>query len=367
MKKYYFDSNASTDIAPEVRLAMLPFLEHAYGNPSNNHWAGEPAKKVVEEAREKVACFFGAKPQEIIFTSGGSESNNMALKGAWYYQNRTRSKLIVSAIEHPSIIQPAEFLECQGAELEIAPVDQFGTVKFNCDDDLLLASVMHANNEVGTVQPIEKIAQQVKSSGGLLHVDACQSAGKISVNNLPADMITIAGHKLHAPKGIGALFVRELTPIEPLIHGACHEYGMRAGTESALLAVGLGVACEVANRKLANMEKVKSMRDKLWLKLHSALGDKVQLIGHPENRLPNTLSISFVGCIGGNILDRCPELAASTGAACHSGTATMSATQEALQLSEKVAHGVVRLSLAHNNTHQEVSDVANLLIQAVEN
>jgi cysteine desulfurase len=366
MMKYYFDNNASCTIDPEVRAAMLPLLEQAYGNPSNNHWAGAPAKKAVEQAREKVAEFLGAKPEEIVFTSGGSESNNLALKGAWYFQDRSRKKLVISAIEHPSIIQPAKFLERQGAELSVVGVDSSGTVEFNCEDGLLLASVMHANNEVGTIQPIAEISEQVKSCGGLMHVDACQSAGKINVNNLPADMITIAGHKLHAPKGIGALFVKSLTPIEPLIHGVAHEHGLRAGTESALLAVALGTACEVAQRKLCEFGKVKAMRDLLWQKLVTQLRGKVQMIGHPENRLPNTLSVSFLGKIGGDILARCPDLAASTGAACHSGTATMTATQKAIGLSKEVAYGVVRLSLGHNNTEEEVSSVANMLIKAME-
>ncbi len=366
MMKYYFDNNASCTIDPEVRDAMLPLLEQAYGNPSNNHWAGAPARKSVAEAREKVAEFLGAKPEEIVFTSGGSESNNLALKGAWYFQNRTRKKLVISAIEHPSIIQPARFLERQGAELSVVGVDGTGTVEFNCEDGLLLASIMHANNEIGTIQPITEIAEQVKSCGGLMHVDACQSAGKITVNNLPADMITIAGHKLHAPKGIGALFVKSMTPIEPIIHGVGHEHGLRAGTESALLAVALGTACEVAQRKLSEIGKVEAMRDLLWQKLSAQLGHSVQLVGHPENRLPNTLSVSFVGKIGGDILARCSDLAASTGAACHSGTATMSATQKAIGLSEKVAHGVVRLSLGHSNTEEEVSAVADMLIKAME-
>ena len=253
MARIYLDHNASTPIDPVVAAAMRPFLETDYGNPSSGHWAAAPAKAALDNARRQVAALLGCATDEIIFTSGGSEANNLALKGLCRMPCGRAAHIITSQIEHPATLEPCRFLSRLGAAVTYVPVDGNGLV--DPDDirkavtrDTRLISVMHANNEVGTIQPIADIATIAREHGILLHSDAAQSVGKIStrVDELGVDLLSVAGHKLYAPKGIGALYVRRGVALEPLIHGAGHEGGRRAGTESALLAVGLGQACEVA-------------------------------------------------------------------------------------------------------------------------
>lgn len=286
MRRIYLDYNASTPIDPAVAGAMKPFLEDHYGNPSSGHWAAITARSALETARRQVAALLGCHNDEVIFTSGGSEANNLALKGVFFALRDKGDHIVTTQIEHPAIIEPCRFLERLGARLTYLPVDSTGGV----DPDALrsaitsrtiLVSIMHANNEVGTIQPIENCAQIAHEYGVLFHTDAAQSVGKIptKVCRLGADLLSIAGHKAYAPKGVGALFVRRGVSIEPLIHGAGHEGGRRAGTESALLAVGLGKACELA-LDLTLMDRVRTLRDHFWQALRVQFRNRVALNGH---------------------------------------------------------------------------------------
>jgi cysteine desulfurase len=292
MRQVYLDYNASTPIDPRVVDAMRPLLADAFGNPSSGHWGGAPARALVDEARGNVAALLGCRPGEVVFTSGGSEANNLALKGAFFARREAGDHIVTSEVGHPAILAPCRFLERQGARVTYLPVD--GTGRVDSDDvrraltpRTILVSVMHANNEVGTIQPIAEIARIAHAHGVLVHTDAAQSVGKIEtdVDALSVDLLTIAGHKLYAPKGVGALYVRSGTPLEPLIHGAGHEGGRRAGTESALLAVALGAACMLA-RDLAPMAAIRTLRDDFWQALRRRFGADVILNGHPRRACP---------------------------------------------------------------------------------
>ena len=363
MREIYLDYNASTPIDPMVAAAMRPFLERDYGNPSSGHWAAMGAKSALEAARGQVAGLLGCRHDEIVFTSGASEANNLALKGAFFALRDKGDHIITTQVEHPAIIEPCKFLERLGAQVTYLPVDGSGRVN---PDDLrnalgprtILVSIMHANNEVGTVQPIEECAGIAHAHGALFHTDAAQSVGKIStaVRDLGADLLSIAGHKVYAPKGIGALFIRQGLSLEPLVHGAGHESGRRAGTESALLAVGLGTACELA-RDLAPMHRVRSLRDRLWQELRAIFGNRIILNGHPTHGLPNTLNVSFVGRSGAEVLMRLDGVAASTGSACHSGHIELSPVLKAMGITPEMGLGAVRFSLGRATTADEVDEV----------
>jgi cysteine desulfurase len=366
MSRIYLDYNASTPIDPAVAAAMRPFLEDQFGNPSSGHWAAAGAKAALDEARGQVAALLGAERDEIVFTSGGSEANNLALKGVAWALRTKGTHIVTSAVEHPAILGPCRFLERQGFVVSIVPVDRFGRVD---PDDVaraitpqtILISVMHANNEVGTIQPIGEIGRIARAHGVLLHTDAAQTVGKIAtdVNTLGVDLLTVAGHKVYAPKGVGALYVRRGTPIEPLIHGAGHEGGRRAGTESALLAVGLGAACRLACN-LAPMEEVRTLRDRLWRRLQGVFGDHIVLNGHPEQRLPNTLNVSFVGQVA-PMCSPGSTVAASTGSACHAGRIEPSPVLDAMGVAPEVGMGAIRFSLGRGTTAEEVDAVAHQL------
>ena len=363
----YLDFNASTPIAPEVAEAMKPFLSEHFGNPSSQHWAGIPAKEAVEHARQQVAELLQCSPDEIVFTSGGSESNNHAIKGVFFTLREQGNHIISTQIEHPAVINPCRFLETLGAEVTFVPVDRHGGVdpqdiQKAITPRTILITVMHANNEVGTIQPIEEISKIAKERGIVFHTDAAQSVGKIvtKVDDLRVDLLSIAGHKVYAPKGIGALYIRKGTPIEPLIHGAGHESGRRAGTENVLLIVGLGKACEIAKRYIGD-DRICTMRDRFWKLLQDNFGEKVVLNGHPLHRLPNTLNVSFVGKAGGEILSRLDGVAASTGAACHSGSVELSPVLKAMGISPEVGMGAIRFSLGRTTTFQELERVVDLL------
>lgn len=363
----YLDYNASTPIAPSVRAAMAPFLAEHYGNPSSGHWAGAPAAQAVAHARDQVAGLLGCSAEEIVFTSGGSEANNAALEGAFFAAGEGRRHIVTTAIEHPAIIEPCRFLERLGAEVTYVGVDSTGLVDPGdiaeaIRPETILVSVMHANNEVGTIQPIAEIAHVTKEAGVLLHTDAAQSIGKIptKVDELGVDLLSVAGHKFYGPKGVGALYVREGSKIEPLIHGAGHELGRRAGTESVLLDVGLGAAAELA-ADLTWIEGVRELRDWLWAELRRLWGERVILNGHPERRLPNTLNLSFVGMSGADILAALPEVAASTGSACHSGSVTLSPVLAAMGVTPEVGAGAIRLSLGRMTTRDELETLARRL------
>jgi cysteine desulfurase len=371
MDQIYLDYNASTPIAVEVTEAMRPYLAGSYGNPSSAHWAGPPARTAVEAAREDVAALLGATPGELVFTSGGSEANNYALKGAFFARQAGRDRIIISAIEHPSIEEPCRFLETLGARITRLPVDRCGrvdpaTLAATIGPDTAIVSIMHANNEVGTIQPIADCARIAHDCGALLHTDAAQSIGKIAVNvdDLGVDLLTVAGHKLYAPKGVGALYVRSGVRLEPLIHGAGHEAGRRAGTESALLTVALGAAARLA-RDLAPMERVAALRDRLWAGLAEGLGDRVVRNGDRAHLLPNTLNVCFGGTIGADLLARLDGIAASTGSACHDGKVALSPTLAAMGVDPSVGAGAVRFSLGRGTTAAEIEATIERVVAQV--
>src|SRR5262245_42308557 len=283
MRPIYLDYNASTPIEAAAAAAMMPFLDGHYGNPSSGHWAAVGAKAALEAARGQVAGLLGCRSDEIVFTSGGSEADNLALKGVFFARRDNGDHIVTTQVEHPAVLEACRFIERLGGRVTYLPVDGSGRIDL---DDLrraitprtILVSIMHANNEVGTIQPIEDCARITQAHGVLLHTDAAQSVGKVAtgVDALGVDLLTIAGHQAYAPKGVGALFVRHGLRLEPLIHGAGHESGRRAGTESALLAVGLGQACELA-RDLAPMQRVRALRDHFWQALRAQFGNGVVL------------------------------------------------------------------------------------------
>jgi cysteine desulfurase len=365
MPPIYLDYNASTPIDPAVAVAaaMRPFLEEGFGNPSSGHWASTPAKAALEQARGQVAALLGAAPDEIVLTSGGSEANNLTIKGTFFALNRKGAHIITSAIEHPAVLAPCRFLERLGAAVTYLSVDRTGRVdpkdvRRAVTPQTVLISIMHANNEVGTIQPIEEIGTIAREHGIRFHTDAAQSVGKVptKVDKLGVDLLSIAGHKLYAPKGVGALYVRSGVELEPLIHGAGHELGRRAGTESALLAVGLGTACATA-ADFAPMEHVQALRDRFWQALQDRFGDHIVLNGDATHRLPNTLNVSFVGKIGGEILGQLRGVAASTGSACHSGRIELSPVLAAMGVPERIGMGAIRFSLGRFTTSDEIDDV----------
>jgi cysteine desulfurase len=367
MRPIYLDYNASTPVDPRVVAAMRPYLDDAFGNPSSGHWASTPAKAALENGRGQVAALLGSGADEVVFTSGGSEANNLALKGVFFAFGRKGAHIVTTAVEHPAILSPCRFLERLDAEVTYLPVDGAGRVD---PDDLrraitprtVLVSVMHANNEVGTIQPIAELARVARERDVLFHTDAAQSAGKIptNVNDLGVDLLSIAGHKLYAPKGVGALYVRRGVALEPLIHGAGHESGRRAGTESALLAVALGEACALA-MDLSFMDNVRRLRDAFWDGLRARFGERAVLNGHPEHRLPNTLNVSFVGTSGAELLAKLHGVAASTGAACHAGQVELSPVLKAMGVPPEVGMGAIRFSLGRHTTDVEIDTVMRRL------
>jgi cysteine desulfurase len=371
MNPVYLDYNASTPIDPTVVAAMRPFLEGDFGNPSSGHWASTRAKAALDNARGQVAALLGCASDEVVLTSGGSEANNFALKGVFLALRNKGEHIITTQVEHPAILSPCRFLETLGARVTQLSVDRTGRV----DPDAvaraitprtILISVMHANNEVGTIQPIAEIGRIAREHGILFHTDAAQSIGKIptSVHDLSVDLLSIAGHKVYAPKGVGAIYVRRSVELEPLINGAGHEGGRRAGTESALLAVGLGAACTLA-RDLAPMARINALRDRFWQALQQRFGDRVVLNGHPQYCLPNTLNVSFVGQIGADILQRLDSVAASTGSACHSGSIELSPVLKAMGTPPQVGMGAIRFSLGRYTTDTEIDAVTDRLISVV--
>jgi cysteine desulfurase len=366
-QRIYLDFNATTPIASEVATAISRGLTDPFGNPSSEHWAGRPAREAVEKARAQVAALLHCTSEEVVFTSGGSESNNHALKGAFFAQCGRGSHIITTQVEHPAVLNPCRFLEQMGASLTYLPVDRFGRVD---PDDVrraltshtVLISVMHANNEVGTLQPIAEVARIAREYGILFHTDAAQSVGKIPtpVDELGVDLLSVAGHKLYAPKGIGALYVRKGVRLEPLIHGAGHESGRRAGTENILLDVALGVACELA-QSWVGMESIRQLRDLFWELLRARFGERVVLNGHPTERLPNTLNVSFVAQLGSAVLSRLEGVAASTGSACHSGSVQLSPVLKAMNVPPEIGLGAVRFSLGRTTTREEIDEVVSRL------
>lgn len=365
----YLDYNATTPIDVQVREAMLPYINQHFGNPSSGHEYGRIAKAAVEQARGQVAALLNAEPDEIYFTSGGSESNNTAIKGAAWRHRDKGNHIITSTIEHPAVLNVCEWLSHQGFEITYLPVDSFGRVnpvdlESAITDRTILVMVMHANNETGTIQPIRELAAISHRYGALFHTDAAQSVGKIAsdVKDMGVDFLTIAGHKLYAPKGIGALYIRRGIQIDSLIHGAGHERGLRAGTENVIFDVALGKACEIARKQLSN-PIIREMTDDFWKLLRDQLGDRVLMNGHPTDRLPNTLNVSFMGIAGYEILDRLTDVAASTGSACHTGEVSLSPVLQAMGVSAEVGRGAVRFSLGRYTQKTEIDLVLNQIVK----
>ncbi len=369
----YLDYNATTHIAPEVAAAMRPYLESYFGNPSSVHAYGVKTKMAVEKARRQVAELINCEPSEVIFTSGGTESNNYAIKGIALANRHKGNHIITSAVEHPAVFEVCRYLETQGFEVTTIPVDEYGIIQMEelkkaIRPETILITVMHANNEVGSIQPVEEIGKIAREKGIFFHSDAAQSLGKIPVDvqKMNVDLLSIAGHKLYAPKGIGALFIRNGVHLEKLIHGADHEQNLRAGTENVLEIVGLGKACELAKAHLIkNREHYLKTRDYLHKLLREALPD-IKLNGHPEKRLPNTLSISFPRVEANTLLDRLEGVAASAGAACHSESIDVSAVLEAMLVPLDFAMGTIRFSTGRNLTMSEVKKAADEIIRAVK-
>ncbi len=380
MKPIYLDYNATTPVDPAVVESMLPFLREHYGNPSSAHSLGKKAHEAVEQARQQVADLLNAQPDEIVFTGGGSEASNLALKGVAFARLRGLfgrwaggAQIAISAVEHPATTQPCEFLKRLGCRITIVPVDGRGCVDPDAVRKVIakgasLVSIMHSNNEVGTLQPIKEIAALTRAKGVLLHTDAAQSTGKLllDVRDLGVDLLTVAGHKLYAPKGVGVLYVRRGVKLEPLIHGAGHEGGRRAGTENVPYSVGLGMACEIARRALPRAtERLSQLRDRLWDRLRDGLGERISLNGHPDKRLPNTLNVNFSGCVGSELLENTPEVAASTGSACHEGRVTQSPVLCAMGVSPTLGRGALRLTVGRFTTEEEIDRAAAALIFSV--
>ena len=368
----YLDYNATTPIAPEVTEAMRPYLEGLIGNPSSTHRFGVEARMAVERARGQVADLLGCRRDEVVFTSGGSEANNAAIKGTARALREQGRHIIASSIEHPAVTEVCRFLEGEGYQISWLPVDSTGLVDpvdvgRAVRDDTILITIMHANNEVGTIQPIVEIAQIARAHGIRLHSDGAQSVGKIParMDDLGVDLFSVAGHKLYAPKGIGALFVRRGVSLAKLMHGADHELNRRAGTENVLEIVGLGAAAEIAGRNLErNAETMRETRDRLEAALTGRIPDLV-LNGHRETRLPNTASVSFPGLEANGILDELEDVAASAGAACHADRIDVSPVLEAMGLTEHVAMGTIRFSTGRGSTPAEVDEAAEAVARVV--
>lgn len=374
MQKIYLDYNATTPVAPSVVEAMQPFLNQHFGNPSSSHSLGRAAAEAIEDARVQVAGLLGCAQEEVVFTAGGTESNNLALKGVMMQGAvAAGGHLVISEIEHPAITAPADFLERLGFDVSRVPCDGDGVVSVDAVRDALrqdtrLVSIMHANNEIGTIQPISKIVDLCHDRGVLVHTDASQSVGKVPtmVDHLGVDMLTLAGHKLYAPKGVGALFVRDGLDLEPVLHGADHENGLRAGTENTAFIVALGKACLYAGKAMSESpQKMAELRDRLLKNLREGIGQPLLVNGAGVERLPNTLSVVFPGVVAAEMLQRADELCASTGSACHS-TTSASVTLSAMNLTPEQIAGTMRLSVGWTTSQDEIDRASSILIDAWE-
>lgn len=367
----YLDYNATTPVDPAVLDAMLPWLRGSFGNPSSSHRYGREARTAIDRAREQVASLIGCETDEILFTSGGTESNNLAVLGSARAAPGGRRHIVTSAVEHPAIARPCERLKEEGYELTRVPVDSEGRVnvdeaKTAIDHRTVLVTVMLANNETGTIMPIRELSEIAHARGALMHSDAAQAVGKlpVDISELGVDLLSIAGHKMYAPKGIGALYIRRDVELTPIVLGANHERGLRPGTENVPYIVGLGTACEIARGTLEQeAARERSLRDRLWELLSTRIPG-LMLNGHTVDRLPNTLNISFPSVKGNRLLDVATEIAASTGSACHEGIDSPSSVLLAMGLDPKRAMGAVRVSLGRGTTAADIEQAATALIQA---
>ena len=374
-KPVYLDYNATTPTDTEVAAEMLPYLQAHFGNPSSSYLIGKQNKEAVERARAQVAELINCQPEEIFFTSCATESNNLAIKGiAWANSDKGRH-VITSSIEHPAVTEVCKYLSLQGFDITYLPVNQYGRidpedVENAIRKDTILISIMHANNEIGTIQPILEIGEIARKNKIAFHTDASQSVGKIETNvdKLEVDLLTIAGHKLYAPKGIGVLYIRKGTKIENLMHGAGQEKSIRPGTENVIHTVGLGKACEVALRDLKqNHQNMKVSRDRLLNGLISQLGNKIQVNVDLENCLPNTLSVAFEN-ISAHALASfiSQDVLISTGSACHSGDTTISSVLQTMNIDFRTAAATVRISTGKKTTAEEIDFAVEVLVNAVK-
>jgi cysteine desulfurase len=370
----YLDYNATTPHDPAVIEVMRPFLETHFGNPSSAHAFGQVTHRAVEAARKQVADLLNCLPDEVIFTSGGTEANNFAIKGLAFARSDLGNHIVTTQVEHPAVTEVCAWLETQGFEVTYLPVDETGRVDVGDLEaallpETILISVMHANNEVGTLQPIEDIATLASRHDIAFHTDAAQSIGKLGVDvqALGVDLLSMAGHKVYAPKGVGALFVREGVELEKFMHGAGHEKGWRAGTENVLQVVGLGKACEIISRDLeTHAEHLIGLRDRLENALLSGVSD-VRTNGHLEHRLPNTLSVSFLDVDADDVLaEMSDDVAASAGAACHSGEVNVSHVLTAMKVPMEWARGTLRLSVGRFTTCEEIDRAGDVIVKAVK-
>ncbi len=366
----YLDHNATTPVLPEVVDAMLPYLREHFGNPSSGHVYGRRAHEAVERARAQVAALLGCDDGEVIFTSGGTEANNLAIRGVTEALGERRH-VVTSVIEHPATEQPCAWLEGHGFTVLRVGVDGDGRASTEAAQAAIghrtaLVTVMHSNNETGVLQPIAELAQAAHSQGALMHTDAAQSVGKVAIDvrELDLDLLSVAGHKLYAPKGVGALYVKRGTTLAPFALGAGHERGLRPGTENVAGIVGLGIACEIAARDMASMAaRIAGLRDDLWDCLHAEVPG-LQLNGHRTHRLPNTLNVRFPRVSGDTVLAGAPEIAASTGSACHAGHERASAVILAMGVPAGEAIGSVRLTLGRATTYDDAILAADALARS---
>jgi len=372
MTSVYLDCNATTPVAPEVVAAMLPFLHEHFGNPSSAHAYADAPRRAMAAARENTARLIGARAAEIVFTGSATEANNLAILGVARAWGNARRHAVISAVEHPSVSESARRLQELGWSVTVVPVDEYGRVASGdvaaaLRSDTGLVSVMHANNEVGTIQPIAEIAALAHRHGALMHTDAAQSAGKLAldVDALGVDLLTLAGHKFYAPKGVGALYVRTGTPITAVLAGAGQERGLRPGTENIPQIVALGAAARLASERLPETHaRLRALRDRLHARLSQEIPG-LALNGHPGQRLPNTLNVSFPRVSGSALLQRTTDrVAASTGSACHAGDAAPSGVLGAMGLSPQRAAGAVRLSVGRYTREDDIDAAAAALIAA---
>ncbi len=371
-KPVYLDYNATTPVDPRVADAIEPFLREHFGNPSSSHVFGQRARMAVEAARARVAALMGAGPSEIVFTGCATEANNLAIRGVARALRSRGRHIVTSAVEHPSVAQPCHRLREDGWAVTVVPADEYGRVSPEAvaralRPDTVLVTIMHANNETGSIQPIAEIANIVRARGILLHTDAAQSIGKIpvDVDALGADLLTVAGHKFYATKGVGALYVRSGTPLAPLMVGAEHEHGLRPGTENVPLIAGLQEAARIAGEGLPDASRhMRRLRDRLHQRLARDIPGLL-LNGHPDERLPNTLNVSFPGIKGRELLQAvAADLAASVGSACHEDETKASGVLAAMGANAERAAGAVRFSVGLPTTEEEIDHAAEVLLAA---
>ena len=374
MKRIYLDHNSTTPLHPGVLEAMLPYYKEAFGNPSTIYSFGQETRKATDEAREKVANLIGASPEEIIFTSGGTEADNLALKGVPAALEKKGKHIVASSIEHHAVLSTLKYLEKRGYKVSFLPVDEYGwldpgEVEEAITSQTVLISVMHANNEVGTIEPISEIGEIAQKAGIYLHTDAVQTIGKIKVNvdDLKVDLLSLSAHKFYGPKGVGALYVRKGTRIYPLLHGGYQERRRRAGTENVAGIVGLGKAAEIAPKEMVQQSRRESnLRDRLEKMIRENI-NHCQLNGHPTQRLPNTLNISFEFIEGESLILNLDlkGIAASTGSACTSGSLESSHVLMAMGVAPEIAQGSIRFSLGRDNRKEDIDYTVENLVEIV--